>query len=893
MAYSDRIIGRMVSNLWFQLGTRVPSASGSGSGSGSGGAAGSPPTHFGVPERVPELTYVSTLGEQSFLDSAVGYHDIYGLDPQRFDSLEDLIDDLEGGSGHIGRLRIVSHVGLNDETDEANMNTALFNGGEPFINRDMLTGFAVSDEAGLRSLIDSSSSFTDPSGPHLTDFVNESLEILRFLNPGVLSPVGLDSSGPSDPDLQRFLYACSDLLCLSLGASSSDYYELTYNGSPVTAAQRGHLADSLEIIAEDIKERMDGQTIGGATVSATQLTDLQTAITGLSFFDVHGPPPVYNSLVTNILSALRNSSSSTMQSLLQAFGIQSSAPPPGGVLEQYLKVCSDMLFKQLVFASANNGDITLGSNNLSGSQQSDLDQALSRLETAVGGRLAGSTSVSGAQVAQLRGAILGLGMSDLGYTNLGSYSYGYGHSGVSKSADYDYFRMLSSANAAIGRNFRDKLNSVRNRFDEHSWIDVRGCRIGQDRDYLTALRKFFGGDNDRPAVSGPEWYQSFQAPAAKPRGTEADFDDLWDNGFSSSSGTGNTAQVIQDTFDKVNPLAGIDIHIDFWDTLTNGDAITFAALLWKGELPALPIQAPRLDGFVGLDFSDTMTRISEIFDVGADLPGNAVLTRIENGHVQLAALETERDTVSQMASSGSPTGSELTDSFQRLKQLSQQLSLSTVPSSAPASLQLSHLQTYVEQLRKYFEIVVIPDGPADLYQVYRQVEELAAQSSPPAAQLNQRFQDLSQIQTNIGAAGIVPGSAPSSLSAAQLQGYIDQLIGHLNGSADFIAFKDAVDAKTQHGKAAFRYYFFIGLPLFVDEMNKWCYYYLNGHGNEAIRSFMRAQWQESLPSGNRIGSATMNQDDARRVSILSEEDDTGAEIAHYINPYPEFDDHIA
>jgi hypothetical protein len=337
-------------------------------------------------------------------------------------------------------------------------------------------------------------------------------------------------------------------------------------------------------------------------------------------------------------------------------------------------------------------------------------------------------------------------------------------------------------------------------------------------------------------------------------------------------------------------LTGIDTHITFWEQLTNGDNFEFAALLWKGDLPRLPIEAPRLNGFTALDLENTIRRMGDIFDLSRSLPSSATFRRIENVHPQMVALQTEIGTIRELVSQSSPITRELQQSFQRLLQISRQLSLSTIPAAPPNPLQATHLQTFAQNLKQYFEIVIIPNGPVNLYQVYLQVEA--------ASDLPQRFRDLSQIQNDIGASGIVPATIPSPLDASILRGYIQQLTTHLNNQSDINAFKEAVHTKisppqrSQLPKVAFRYYFFIGLPLLMDVLVDYRFYILNSLANEAIRSFMRAQWQGALPSRNSIARARINQAAARQVSLLTEKDSSNTDTHRYFNPYPEFDDNI-
>ena len=419
-----------------------------------------------------------------------------------------------------------------------------------------------------------------------------------------------------------------------------------------------------------------------------------------------------------------------------------------------------------------------------------------------------------------------LGNFDTG-TPIASYSF-------TDAAGADrLFSILNTANAAMGRNFRRNLNQVKARFDENSWIDIRGCRIGQDTNYLEALRIFFGRPDHLPSVSGPEWWQSFPSAGFIPLADEAAVDTLWGSGDNTGH-QGHTARDIQDVFDRVRSLSGVDIHIDFWKDVSNFSNFRFVAQVWKGELQPLPMQAPRLSDFNSLNFTNTINRISEIFNLAGSAPTGATLTRIQNNHTVIAALQSEVDNIQQLSGQSSPSSSALLASHNRLHAISTDLGQTTVPASAPAGLTAAQLSGWASAL-------------------------------------------VTSVDTDI--------------------------IGGGNNNTEIETFRQALHAKvnvpesddstaTGNGRSDFRYYFFIGLPLLVEPLNNWFFYVLHAQRNEAIRSFMRAHWQDVLPTGNQVAASNINHERARQLSILTERDDTGTDTDDYVNPYPEFNQHI-
>jgi hypothetical protein len=74
---------------------------------------------------------------------------------------------------------------------------------------------------------------------------------------------------------------------------------------------------------------------------------------------------------------------------------------------------------------------------------------------------------------------------------------------------------IKAANKAFARGFSDKLKKARARFSDSSWIDIRGCKVGDQPDYMKANSAFFGGSSAKPHVSAPEWVQLFRSLSYK------------------------------------------------------------------------------------------------------------------------------------------------------------------------------------------------------------------------------------------------------------------------------------------------------------------------------------------------------------------------------------------
>lgn len=905
MPYPDRVIGRMVSSLWAQLASTAPVAP------PVGGNIGTPPTHFGKQERIPEMTYIVNAlpSDNGFIASATTYHQTYGLNPQSFNSLEALIGAIRNPSTHIGRLRVVGHVGLGDDSGNANLNVAFFNGGPRVVTEDMLKGFGTSDEIGLRAIFSSffnsiSYSAQNPSSPVFPDLTGEFVQVLTSMNPAVLEPFGDVSASNLSGHFKQVMFACSDIVYARLAP-------FTDNNGNTSNSNRNAIVATFQLMFEKYKDKVVGTTVHTAPARAQDLNALRTAVEGitkLQLIFLSQTFPIFNDLTNGFLNALRgDASASTIVDT--NFCLQNNGPAANSDLELFFYICSDLYFVQ----ESSPNDLKMGGTNLTPTQRTELRTALTIAADVVKDRMVntticGAVSLQDTDIDDLKTKILGYSLAEVGLTSVGNADYPFPGQSFNFGS-VPIYDILRSANAAMGRDFRNRINAVKARFDENSWIDFRGCRIGQDPDYLEALRIFFGRTGHLPSVSGPEWYQSFPIAAGVTLSNEAEVDTLFGNG-DNQQGQNHTSQQVQDVFDEVRDLVGLETHMDFWENVTDLSDFAFAAMVWKGDLPVLPMEAPRLSGFAGLDFSDTIARIGQIFDESTNAPSNAILTRIEAQHAAMAALQSEFETIQQLASQPSPSAPDLNASYQRLRTISTGQGLTIVPNSAPGGMDAAQLQSWANELSEHFHYTIIRNDPgkhtlhvlplrAEMENIQQLIDD---GGTPTAGALASSHQNLLNVSIQQGLS-IVPDPAPPGMDLAQLQTWGQQLEAHfqplLNTTDTALnTFKMAVHAKVRidrttsigaagNARSDFRYFFFIGLPLLVEPVGHWCFYIFNAVRDDSIRSFMRAQWQDALPGGNSVGTARATHNRARQLSVLSEDD-----LDDYVNPYPDFNDHI-
>jgi hypothetical protein len=211
---------------------------------------------FGEPDNVPNLTFISQHGEQGFLNQAVQYHRMWGLAPQRFNSMQQLVAALAQNTGAIARLRIVSHA------DFDNIFTPLFDGGSAGIAEEDLRAFGESDVAGLRRRL----------GGHLIQgaLADQVLSDAKTNMPAVFVPFGLNVAGSVPAG------AVAELI-----SSSTDLLAVRTATGAIPANQRATLDAGLTAELDGLRAQVQQAAPTGAGVTAPQAQDLQNAILGV------------------------------------------------------------------------------------------------------------------------------------------------------------------------------------------------------------------------------------------------------------------------------------------------------------------------------------------------------------------------------------------------------------------------------------------------------------------------------------------------------------------------------------------------------------------------------------------------------------------------------------
>jgi hypothetical protein len=275
----------------------------------------------------------------------------------------------------------------------------------------------------------------------------------------------------------------------------------------------------------------------------------------------------------------------------------------------------------------------------------------------------------------------------------------------------EYGQNLAAALTAIqGNGFLTKLNRVRQRINRNSKIDIRGCQVGRDPEFLQAMQKFFGTNATvRPAVSGPQWFQHFNAIGnITGLNSNALIGTLFNNGFAPYS-----AVQVRQHFENWATGFGITAaHLTFWQEKLGLNALTFSALQWRNNLPATTIPVTRLQAISSASFRDVISRLINIFQTpAADRPNNAALNIVDPLLPNLSTWATQLDA----AVSATATPSQLTDHFNNYKNIYEHIdnrftgsaspsaAQRIIPATPPASLTVQVIRDFQTALKNFID----------------------------------------------------------------------------------------------------------------------------------------------------------------------------------------------
>lgn len=413
---------------------------------------------------------------------------------------------------------------------------------------------------------------------------------------------------------------------------------------------------------------------------------------GLKLLNPFNPPifnwgSVFSSIMANIRTFMAQPTHPQFADALKPFGLQTSGTP-SGKLREFFEECFDFVFIATPGRIKNNAG-----GNITSEQRNIFIQFIGEIINQIGKKIINTTigtqQITAAHISTLQSALTQLSINDL---NVGTHNYPLSDYGP---GNMNYYPTLENAARAVRGDFRKNLDHARQRFFPDTAIDIRGCRAGEDSEYLTSLREFF----DRPAsprlrVSAPSWFQSYPPLGWEQPRNRADIAGyLSKRIFAKTLTPDDQRKAVQAwaKLIKVDPL-----HTNFWSTLFDGAATAFCGLDWRSTVPALFIPTPGVRALATLDFATLVRQLSDYFNVpAASMPTTAQLTAIQPLLASLPTLLVE------VSATTMPT--RLLELYNGLKQINANLGQSFVPADAPQPLKMEHIQEYQRALVKFLE----------------------------------------------------------------------------------------------------------------------------------------------------------------------------------------------
>lgn len=354
--------------------------------------------------------------------------------------------------------------------------------------------------------------------------------------------------------------------------------------------------------------------------------------------------------------------------VLQPFGLNTSGSPSAD-LREFFKFGFDIVYSNDPGRIRRN-DV---SGAINGGQRMILRNFIGEIMNQMTPGLVSSLGVTTGQVQALKTELASLTYADMqSVANLGN---AHPHLGLDDDTMND-FPTLQAVVTAIQNGFRAQLNAARQRIDTSTLIDIRGCRAGEDADYLEAIREFFGTGEQKPHITAPRWFQAYPKIAFQPPASRANI-----AAWIGASRWGHSSDQLKTAFRNWADLIRVrPLHVNFWIPLLRGQAISFGALTWRSQIPALFIPAPGLVELNGLSFSQVIGKLKDYFNVpNASVPNAATLTGLAPVTNNLAAWSPHLLTPAV----DTATPAQRATLFQNLQQINTDLAQSLVPATSP------------------------------------------------------------------------------------------------------------------------------------------------------------------------------------------------------------------
>jgi hypothetical protein len=370
---------------------------------------------------------------------------------------------------------------------------------------------------------------------------------------------------------------------------------------------------------------------------------------------------------------------------LKPFGLDKSGTPPAGDMSEFFFHCFDAVFLGIP------GNVTLNGGALGaadrGTLQDFVDEILNQLAKRLDGKTVNGQRVTVQALTALRAGLTSLPFADMNIVATFDLNL--------TRDNMNFFTSLAAMVRAVRGGLRDQIDTARTHFTATSLIDVRGCRVAQDPEYIDAIGAFFGKPGARPTVTGPHFFQAYGQFAFDTLGNRAQV-----RTWLSAERRMHPPQRLRELLTKWAEIIRVKpLHTDFWMGILTGPAVRLVALT-KDDVPKLFIQAPGIPQITDPDIRKSIRALADFFNVApASVPPTPDMTSLN-----AAAPRVRSAAAALLASVTDQTGAaRLQELYEKLRDIDQAESQSIVPDTPPTPLNATHIRDFQKGLLEYFD----------------------------------------------------------------------------------------------------------------------------------------------------------------------------------------------
>jgi hypothetical protein len=377
---------------------------------------------------------------------------------------------------------------------------------------------------------------------------------------------------------------------------------------------------------------------------------------------------------------------------LKPFGLDKDGTPPAGDMSEFFFHCFDAVFMKVPDNVTNKGA------KLAPADQKTLLNFIGEILNQLSKRLEGKT-VNGHTVTADELKALRTGLTKLPFADFN----------IVETFDLDlvpenmnFFPSLVVMVKAIKGGFRDQLEKARTRLSGTSRVDARGCRVGEDPEYLESIGAFLGTTDARPTVTGPQLFQAY---------AEFFFDTLNSRAnirtWLSNTQRMHSPQKLRELLTKwAETIRVKPLHSDFWKGILEGRTVRLLALV-ETDVPKLFIPAPGLKNLFDADVAKSIRALADFFNVAnADVPAapaamnalKAAATRVKAAAPSLLA---------PVADNAAPA--RLQELYEALRDIDKAENQTLVPDTPPTPLRAVDIRNFQKKLLDYFDATPLAD----------------------------------------------------------------------------------------------------------------------------------------------------------------------------------------